>query len=316
MNFQQPPIDKPLQLKNLKTYIRMKHKLILILSLILIVQDYAFSQITYPSLSPKGIITQTVGNTNLKIEYERPSARNRKIFGELVPWNKVWRTGAGYCTKISFDKKVKIGNQSIGSGTYSLFTIPNKEEWIVILNSDTSIYGSYDYNPDKDVARFVVYPKLSNRYYETLTIDVDLVPNNAMIYIAWENVSIGFKFETSTDKEIEKYINEQLLTGKVKEYNEISNAIDYLFFQGKDYKKLEWLAKESIKLNRSEFAYRLLMETYERQQYYMKAIDAGEKAMETRKAKAEENDEHLARDIKQWEKHLNRIKMKANKKSR
>ncbi len=294
----------------------MKLKSILILSLIFTVQDYAFSQISYPSLSPKGIITQKVGNTNLKIEYERPSARNRKVFGELVPWNEVWRTGAGYCTKISFDKKVKIGKQSIDSGTYSLFTIPNKEEWIVILNSDTSLYGSYDYNPDMDVARFVVYPQDSNRYYETLTIDVDLIPNNAMIYVAWENISVGFEFETSTDHEIEKYINEQLMTGKVKEYNEIANAIDYLYFQGGDYKKLEWLAKESIKLNQSEFAYRLLMETYERQHYYKKAIEAAEKAIEVRKQKAKDNDEYLTRDIRQWQKHLERIKTKANNKSR
>jgi hypothetical protein len=294
----------------------MKLKSFLILSLIIIVQDYAFSQISYPPLSPKGIINQRVGNTNLKIEYERPSARNRKIFGELVPWNEVWRTGAGNCTKISFDKKVMMGNQSINPGTYSLFTIPNKEEWIVILNSDTSLYGSYDYNPDKDVARFVVTPQNSNRYYETLTIDVDLIPNNAMIYIAWENITIGFEFETSTDQEIEKYINEQLLTGNVKDYNEMSNAIDYLYFQGKDYKKLEWLAKESIKLNQSEFAYRLLMETYERQHYYKKAIEAGEKAMEIRKEKAKDNDEYLDRDIEQWEKHIARIKTKANKKSR
>ena len=294
----------------------MKLKSILILSLIIILQDYAFSQISYPSLSPKGIITQKIGNTNLKIEYERPSARNRKIFGELVPWNAVWRTGAGYCTKISFDKKVKIGKQSIDPGTYSLLTIPNKEEWVVILNSDTSLYGSYDYNPEKDVARFVVSPQPSNRYYETLTFDVDLIPNNAMIYLAWENTIIGFEFETSTDREIEAYINEQLLTGNVKDYNEISNAIDYLYFQGSDYKKIEWLAKESIKLNQSEFAYRLLMETYERQHYYEKALEAGEKAIETRKQKAKDNDEYLARDIKQWEKHLDRIKTKANKKSR
>ena len=294
----------------------MKLKSILILSLIITFQDYAFSQQSYPSLSPKGIIEQGVGNTTLKIEYERPSARNRKVYGELVPWNEVWRTGAGYCTKISFDKKVQIGKQSIEAGTYSLLTIPNKEEWIVILNTDTTLYGAYDYNPDKDVARFVVYPQHTNRYYETLTIDVDLIPNNAMIYVSWENTSIGFAFETTTDAEIENYINGQLLSGNVKDYNEMANAIDYLYFQSKDFKKLEWLAQESIKLNKSEFAYRLLMESYERQHYYTKAIEAAKKAIETRKEKAEDNDKYLARDIKLWEKHLDRIRTKANKEIR
>ena len=104
----------------------------------------------YPSLSPKGTISQTVGNTLITIEYERPSVRKRQIFGGLVPWNNVWRTGAGSCTKISFDKSVVVEGQRIEAGNYSLLTIPNQKKWIIILNKDTSLWGSYNYDSKKD----------------------------------------------------------------------------------------------------------------------------------------------------------------------
>jgi len=130
----------------------------------------------FPSLSPKGEITQMVGTTKLRIEYERPSVRKRKIFGELVPFHKVWRTGAGLCTRISFDKRVIIGKQQIDAGKYSLFTIPSEDQWIVMLNRDTTLYGHGFYDSQKDVIRFIVKPEETHRFYETLTIDVDLIP--------------------------------------------------------------------------------------------------------------------------------------------
>ena len=126
----------------------MKEK-ILILFLIfsafgVLAQDSAYP---YPSLSPKGKISQIVGNTTIEIEYERPSVRKREIFGDLVPWGKLWRTGAGSCTKISFDKDVVVSGQNIEAGKYSIFTIPNPKEWIVILNRDTKLYGTYLHIP-------------------------------------------------------------------------------------------------------------------------------------------------------------------------
>ncbi|MCB0649080.1 MAG: DUF2911 domain-containing protein [Saprospiraceae bacterium] len=78
----------------------------------------------FPSLSPKGNISQVVGNTRIEIEYIRPSVRKRQIFGDLIPWDKVWRTGAGSCTKISLNEPVKIGGQKVQAGKYALLTIP------------------------------------------------------------------------------------------------------------------------------------------------------------------------------------------------
>ena len=162
----------------------MNLKTTIVTLLFLAYTSLAFGQVEYPSLSPKGRIEQVVGNTNVEIEYERPSVRNRVVFGGIVPWNKVWRTGAGYCTKISFDKPVIIGGQTVNPGKYTIFTIPNPDRWIVILNSNTTLYGSFNYNPEKDITRFIVRPTKSQRFYETLTFDIDLIPNNARIFIS------------------------------------------------------------------------------------------------------------------------------------
>ncbi len=180
--------------------------ILIIVSIVLITiqvkgQETDFS---YPSFSPKGKLSQTVGNTQIEVDYERPSVRKRKIFGGLVPWNKVWRTGAGNCTKIEFDKDVKIEGQKVPAGRYSLFTIPNPNEWIVIINKDTTLYGSNNYDFKNDIARFVLIPAESNRFYETLNFDIELNQHNSKMYISWANTQIHFDIETSTNQNIEK----------------------------------------------------------------------------------------------------------------
>ncbi|MEL6274208.1 MAG: DUF2911 domain-containing protein, partial [Bacteroidota bacterium] len=137
------------------------------------------AQIKFPSPSPKSTLTQVVGNTEIQVIYERPSVRGRIIFGGLEPWNEMWRTGAGHCTKLIFDRAVQVGGQSLSAGAYSLFTIPSPHEWIIILNADTSLYGRNEYNASKDVARFTVQANQSKRFYETMTIDLQLVNYDA-----------------------------------------------------------------------------------------------------------------------------------------
>jgi tetratricopeptide (TPR) repeat protein len=231
------------------------------------------SEYPYPSLSPKGNISQIVGNTTIEIEYERPSVRKRQIFGELVPWGKVWRTGAGSCTKISFDKDVKVGGQKIEAGKYSLFTIPNLQEWIIILNKDTTLYGSYDYDYKKDVARFVTIPIKSNRFYETLSLDIEILPNNAKIYLSWANVQVSFDVETTTDSEIEKLIEEELLTKKNKDSDIYAGAAEYLFFRGANLMDAITLAEVAIEINENNgWARSLKIKIYEKMKLFDTAL--------------------------------------------
>ncbi|WP_111708717.1 DUF2911 domain-containing protein [Lutibacter citreus] len=227
----------------------------------------------YPSFSPKGNISQTVGNTLIEVEYERPSVRKRKIFGELVPWNKVWRTGAGNCTKIKFDKDVKIEGQKVPAGNYSIFTIPNLEEWIVIINKDTSLYGSYNYDFKNDIARFVVIPSESSRFYETLNFDIELNQHNARMYISWANIQINFDIETSTNENIEKLIREELISGKNKVSDNYAGASGYLAYRGIDLANALKLADKAKELDQNnEWIYGIKIEIYESLKLYDNAI--------------------------------------------
>ncbi len=263
----------------------------------------------YPSLSPKGNISQIVGNTLIEIEYERPSVRQRKIFGHLVPWNKVWRTGAGYCTKIKFDKAVEIAGQRIPAGQYSLFSIPKPEEWVIILNTDTNLYGSYDYDSEKDVIRLLVPSKHSGRFYETLTIDVDLIPNNARIYISWDHTQVSFDVITTTDQEIKQFITKELISGKSQNSDHYAGGADYYLYQHSNLMEAIELAEKAIKLNpENGWARRVKIEIYEYLHLYGKAQMEINEALEMTRKRSFEKEEDRAAEIKSWKEYSQRIK--------
>jgi hypothetical protein len=268
----------------------------------------------FPVASPKGIITQVVGNTKIEIEYERPLSRKRQIFGDLVPWNKVWRTGAGPCTKIKLDKPVIIEGQKVPAGSYSLFTIPNPEKWIVIINADTTLYGSYGYDPLKDIARFVVTPRLSERYYEALTIDIDLLQSNAKLYLSWTNIQIGFNIITTTATNAMKYIEEQLFTGINKSSDAYFEAAQYLLFERTHLMEALKLADNAIKLNKDNgAARRVKFEIYEYLGLYKEALNEISQALEMEKNKKYEKEEDRAIEIKYWQSLQKRMRDKQEK---
>src|SRR5687767_12600444 len=149
---------------------------------LLLISNVSFSQIPLPDVSPEAKLVETVGYTTFAIRYGRPAARERKIMGELVPYKKLWRTGAGKCTLIAFDKPVMIHNKAIPAGAYALVTIPNEREWTVLLNSDTSkLYGDpSEYNQTTEAVAFNVVPTTSSRFYESMTISIDISKYDAV----------------------------------------------------------------------------------------------------------------------------------------
>ena len=262
----------------------------------------------YPALSPKGKIIQEIGNTKIEIEYERPSVRGRKVFGQLVPWNKVWRTGAGYCTKISFDKPVRIAGSNIQAGKYSLFTIPNPDEWVIIVNSDTSLYGSYNYDHNKDVARFVAVPKTSGRFFETMTIDLDIIPNNARLFISWENTQVDFEILTSTDEQVLHFIRHELGTIDAHNSDTYAGAADYFLYQNRNLLEAVNLANEAIKRDGSNgFARRVKIEILERLRLFDEASEEINQAIEMVKHKEYEKEEYRKQAINSFEKYRQKI---------
>ena len=160
------------------------------------------AQVKTPQASPKATINQVVGLTNVEIEYSRPSAKGRNVFGDLVPFGKVWRTGANENTTISFSEDVVIDGKTLKKGKYALYTNPRADAWEVIFYSDTNNWG----NPEKwDDAKVVlkakVTPEMLNRKVETFTISINALENDAaQLELSWEKTVVALKFQVPTQK--------------------------------------------------------------------------------------------------------------------
>jgi Protein of unknown function (DUF2911) len=141
--------------------------------------------------SPKETVTGSIDGVNVEIVYCRPSARGRKMLGGNEPYGKVWRTGANEATTIKFDKNVTIEGQALPAGTYALFTIPNENEWTFIFNKNTSQWGAYDYekNKDKDALKVNVKAGKTSAPVETFTISLD----KDQVNLQWEGTAVAFK---------------------------------------------------------------------------------------------------------------------------
>lgn len=152
----------------------------------------------FPQASPGALVRDKIGLTTVEIEYSRPSARGRQIYGGLVPFGEIWRTGANSATKISFDTDVTFGGTSVPAGTYALFTVPGEKEWTIVLNSATEQWGAYGYEEGKDVARVKAKPVAIAEPIETLTIGVGHLRADAgTLSIAWEKTRVPIEIKTN-----------------------------------------------------------------------------------------------------------------------
>jgi hypothetical protein len=159
-------------------------------------QTPAAPKVDFPSASPAATLKQRVGLTDIEIAYSRPSVKGRKIFGGLVPLGEVWRTGANSATKITFSTPVTLNGTAVPAGKYELFTIPNPNEWTVIIHKDTSAWGAYTYDAKNDVARISAKPSATPSLVETFAIGfADLRDESATLYLTWENVRVPMKVE-------------------------------------------------------------------------------------------------------------------------
>jgi hypothetical protein len=149
-----------------------------------------------PRPSPIAIASAKFKDTYLKITYGQPQKRGREIFGALVPYGQVWRTGANEATEITITKDLFFNGKLILAGTYSLFTIPDKDKWIIILNKEAGLWGSYNYNVKMDYIRFEAVPQpIQNIVYEPFTITIDQKNNKADISLLWDKTRVTFPVE-------------------------------------------------------------------------------------------------------------------------
>ena len=140
--------------------------------------------------SPPATVSTTVGDAKITIDYSRPSMKGRKIFGELEPYGKVWRTGANEATTFETYQAVTINGQALPAGKYALFTIPTEQEWTIIFNKTADQWGAYKYDEKQDALRVKVKPTKTAQPVEQFAIKAD---KSGTVTMAWENTQAAFK---------------------------------------------------------------------------------------------------------------------------
>lgn len=215
----------------------MKKLLVLLLSVVTI--GATAQTITMPQPSPTQTISQDFALSKVEISYSRPSMKGRAIFGDLVPYGAIWRTGANSPTTFKFGEDVTLNGTAVKAGTYSVITIPGKNEWTVIL-CDPKVAAN-TYKAGDEVAKFMATPQTMPMEVETFMIMTDNHTSNAMeIGIMWSNVYVPIKVEADIDTKIMAQID-KVMTGDNLPY---FNAASYYYENGKDMKKaLMWADK-------------------------------------------------------------------------
>jgi hypothetical protein len=229
--------------------------------MLLIVQTGSGQNIRVPTLSPFAEITQQVALTKVKLTYARPSAKGRKIFGGLVPFDEIWRTGANASTKLTFTEDVSIAGNALKAGTYALYTIPGESSWTMIIHKNTkhrSLAGNV-YKKEEDAFRFTVKPIRHSGFTETFTIQfINLKTKSVDIALSWENTMVSFKIDFGVDKQIDNQIAELMKAEGGMSHRNYFRAAEYYFHNDRDLNKaVEWI-KTGIVKSPKNFRYGLL----------------------------------------------------------
>lgn len=193
-----------------------------------------------PAPSPSQTIEQAFALSNIKIEYSRPSVKGRVVYGDLVPYGKVWRTGANQSTKITFGDDVKIEGVALKAGTYALYTIPNKDSWEILFYKDLTLGGNTaEYKATDEVIRVKGKVSATTMKFETFTINVgDMTATTASIDLLWDMTKVSFGVSTDIDEKVMKNIE----TALEKDSRPYFQAANYYYENNKDLTKaLTWV---------------------------------------------------------------------------
>ena len=208
------------------------------------------AQLKTPAPSPAQTLRQDFGLGNIELVYSRPGVRGRKVFGDVVPFGQVWRTGANSATTISFSDEVTIGGKKVPAGKYGLLTIPGAKEWIFIISKQTSVTSPADYKADQDVVRVTAASVKSKPAVETFTLSIqDIKPASCNLVLSWDKRRVSIPIQTEIEGKIMANIESAMKTEKPPYYN----AAMYYMDNGKDLNQaLTWFDK-AIESNATAF---------------------------------------------------------------
>jgi len=280
----------------------MKKILLITLSML-----FAFSAIAqapapafiYPRPSQHAVLTQTVGVTDITVTYSRPGVKGRKIWGGLVPYGQVWRTGANEATTIAFSDDVTINGQPLPKGTYSLHTIPGRDSWTIIFNKTANQWGSFNYDAAQDALRVTVKPEKAD-FREWMSFDVpQLSTDSATVALRWENLAVPFTVSTGTTQKVLSEARAAVAAAKPDDWRTPYRAATFANDNRMPDDAMRWL-DQSIKINENINNLYLKARMQARAGDRMGAIYTAERAISKATPQDAEEVAEIRKDIESW----------------
>lgn len=231
-----------------------------------------------PQESPAGSVMTTVGLTDISIDYSRPGVKGRTVFGDMLPYGEMWRTGANKATAITFSSDVSINGTNVPAGSYSIFTIPGEDNWTVILNKETNLWGTGGYNADLDVVRFDVKP-METVMTETMTFDIANVTfNGCDVVLSWEKTMIAIPVKVDYMAMAQENIDSKLkeMEGAFSTYRGIAN---FYIQNNMELEKALEFAQKSVDMKKVFWNVKTLAEAQAANGMYKEAIKTAEESM-------------------------------------
>lgn len=252
----------------------MKRNLFMLLILITIAFNLNAQDFRTPRPSPDATVSQFVGVTKITIDYSSPAVKGRKIWGELVPFGQVWRTGANEATTITFSDAVTINGTELPAGTYGIHSLPNNNEWEIIFSKETQIDGSSTFDPKKEVLRIKVKPE-EHHFMERMTfLFANATDNSVNVNLLWDKLMVGFKVEVKS---------QDLTLQKARDsfkWNQLMAAATYNLEQNVSLDEgFRWIQASTL-INENYWNTRVLAQYYGKMNKKSEAIATMEKAIE------------------------------------
>lgn len=267
---------------------------------LLVMASGAFAQVRTPRPSPGASLMQTVGLTDVTIKYSRPGVKGRTIWGELVPYGKVWRTGANEATTITFSDDVMVGGQKLTKGTYSLHTTPGQNEWTIHFNSVADQWGSYSYDPAKDVVKVTAKPETAD-FREWLTFEIpEMTTDTAKVVIRWEKIAVPFTIDTQSTAKTLANLKRAMEPSWQTPYMAASFAFDNKGV-ATDAEMNAWI-EQSLKVNQNIANLYLRARMAERAGNKADAIRYGEMAIAAATPQQGDFASEVRRNVEKWKK--------------
>lgn len=262
---------------------------VLLFSLVLSVCTQA-QNLRTPQPSPTQVVKQNFGLSDVELSYSRPSIKGRKIFGDLVPYNKVWRTGANQATTITFGDDVMIGDKKVPAGKYGLLTIPGENEWTIIVTKQLDVTSPAAYKQDQDVARVTAQVQQLPFDVETFLISFDDVKASSMnLAFLWERAAVIVPVKSDVDSKIMAQIDDVMK----QDNRPYFDAALYYINSGKDLNKaVQWLDKAIQQQPNAFWAYHQKANALAKLGKKQEAIATAQKSIEI--AKQAKNDDYVA----------------------